>query len=109
MLRPRQDVTRPPGSGTEGSELENLEEGVMEVAGIATAPCSSGSPPPTWPLWVIFIQSHDSISIQGLTDFFFNLNLGNPIQCKRGRAPAQLSLAGSSGFLHHLVELKLWE
>lgn len=29
MLRPHQDITRPPGRSTKGSKLENLEEGVM--------------------------------------------------------------------------------
>lgn len=86
MLRPHQDVTRPPGSGTEGSKLENLEEGVMEVAGIATALCSSGSPPPAWQPRVIFIQSHDDISIQGLT-FFFILIQVTPSSAREAELP----------------------
>ena len=86
MLRPRRDVTRLLGSGTKGSKLENLEEGVMELAGIAPAPCSRGSATPAWQPGVISIQSTDSISIQGLTYYLVFLNLGYPIQCNTGQS-----------------------
>lgn len=62
----------------------------MELTGIATAPCSSGSLTPTWQPWVIFIQSTDGISIQG-PFFFFKFRLSHPVQ-HRPELPAQLVL-----------------
>lgn len=56
MLRPHQDITRPPRSSTKGSKLENLEEGVMHC--YCTLLIGFSDPLPRLAAWGDFYSEH---------------------------------------------------